>query len=34
MDKIQLTLGEHTTQLEGAEVSGYTKAVLLKFQHA
>ena len=31
MVETQLTFGEHTTQLEGAYVSGYTKAVLLKF---
>ena len=31
MDETQLTFGEHTPQLEGAYVSGYTKAVLLKF---
>ena len=31
MDETQLTFGEHTTQLEGAYVSGYTEAVLLIF---
>ena len=31
MDETQPTFGEHTTQLERADVSGYAKAVLLKF---